>query len=243
MERGNALESGKDGILVSYTKTIVCFANSRKLTGRCVAGREWDGRNFGAWIRPIGACKNGELYNERYYEGWQDPKLLDVIEMTLLEPRPSGYQTENHLVDPSVKWRHLGRVSEGDLVSAVERPTGPIWVNGESTGNGRNDKIRSEVAVKLPNSLMLIQPEQMTMVVGTEGAAFGRPKRKVRGYFALAGHEYVLSVTDSVVEGQIKDAPDGSRTEVRNPVLCISLGEIFEAQNACYKLVASVIHV
>ena len=97
--------------------------------------------------------------------------------------------------------------------------------------------------MKLPNSLMLIQPEQMTMVVGTEGAAFGRPKRKVRGYFALAGHEYVLSVTDSVVEGQIKDAPDGSRTEVRNPVLCISLGEIFEAQNACYKLVASVIHV
>jgi len=39
---------------MSYTKTIVCLANSRKLAGRCVAGKEWDGRNLGA--RRIGAA-------------------------------------------------------------------------------------------------------------------------------------------------------------------------------------------
>jgi len=31
-----------------YTKTIVCLANSPKLTGRCVAGKEWDGKQPGA---------------------------------------------------------------------------------------------------------------------------------------------------------------------------------------------------
>ena len=228
---------------MSYTKTIVCFANSRKLSGRCVAGREWDGRGFGAWIRPISACEKGELNIERYYEGWKDPELLDVIEMTLLGPQPSGYQTENHLVDASVRWRPVGRATLGNLVSAIERPTGALWINGDSTGNGRNDKVRSEVAERLPNSLILVQPEQMTMVVATEGSDFSNPRRRVRGHFSLAGHDYVLAVTDPVVEGQMKQSPDGSRTELRNPVLCISLSEKFDAQNACYKLVAGVMHV
>lgn len=96
---------------MSYTKTIVCFANSRKLNGRCVAGREWDGRRFGAWIRPVSAREKGELDVERYYGDWADPHLLDVIEMSLLEPRPSSYQAENHLVDPGAKWRLVGRAT------------------------------------------------------------------------------------------------------------------------------------
>ena len=36
-------------------KRIVCLANSRKLHGRCVAGREWDGDRVGPWLRPVSA--------------------------------------------------------------------------------------------------------------------------------------------------------------------------------------------
>ena len=32
----------QSGQRMSYVKTIVCLANSRKLTGRCVAGKEWN---------------------------------------------------------------------------------------------------------------------------------------------------------------------------------------------------------
>ena len=95
-----------------YTKTIVCLANSRKLTGRCVAGKEWDGQTFGAWCRPVSARDRGELTAERWYrKTWRDPQLLDLIEVGLLAPRPSGCQRENHLVDPSVRWRFAGRVT------------------------------------------------------------------------------------------------------------------------------------
>jgi hypothetical protein len=74
-----------------YTKTIVCLANSRKLAGRCVAGKEWDGLKIGPWCRPVSAKDRGELTAERWYRRtWRDPQLLDLIEVGLLRPRPSG---------------------------------------------------------------------------------------------------------------------------------------------------------
>jgi hypothetical protein len=97
---------------VSYTKTIVCLANSRKLAGRCVAGKEWDGRASGLWCRHVSGRDRGELTAERWYQkSWRDPRLLDVMEVTLLGPRLSGCQIENHLVDTTVHWKFLGRIS------------------------------------------------------------------------------------------------------------------------------------
>src|ERR1700746_3593958 len=112
-----------------YTKTIVCLANSRKLTGRCVAGKEWDGQRLGAWCRPVSVRERGELTAERWYrKTWRDPQLLDLIEVSLLGPRPSGCQTENYLVDTSVRWRFAGRLTARELLSALDRP-GPLWMN------------------------------------------------------------------------------------------------------------------
>jgi len=226
---------------MSYTKTIVCLANSRKLSGRCVAGREWDGNRFWAWIRPVSSSEKGELVAERYCEAWRDPQLLDVIEIPLLEARPSGYQSENHLIDAKRRWVCQGAIAVDQLLPAVEKTKRPLWVNGGSTGNGRNDKITRSVATGLPNSLILVQPDRLTMTIDTEGVGFANPRRKVRGEFSLYGEEYVLAVTDPVVEREFKAKVDGSSRDVKEPILCISLSEIFEKQNACYKLIAGVI--
>jgi hypothetical protein len=229
---------------MSYTKTIVSLANSRKLAGRCVAGKEWDGYNPGARCRPVSARDRGELTAERwYYKTWRDPQLLDLIEVSLLGPRPSTFQTENHLVDTSVRWKYAGHVSAQHLVTALDRPTGPLWANGDSTGSGLNDKVPASVAERQRNSLVLVQPELLTMTVGTEGADVGNPRRRVRGHFSLAGHDYVLAITDPIAEKQIMSNPDGFSSELRNPILCISLSEKYVAQNACYKLIAGVMRV
>lgn len=84
------------------TKQIVCLANSRKLSGRCVAGIEIrDGKRLG-WIRPVSDRENQEVSeHERQYEDGSDPKVLDVIEVPLLRALPSGYQRENWLLDPN----------------------------------------------------------------------------------------------------------------------------------------------
>src|SRR5579864_8441835 len=121
---------------MGYTKTIVCLANSRKLTGRCVAGKEWNGRSMGPWCRPVSPLDRGELNAERWYaRSWRDPCLLDVIQVGLVEPHPSGCQIENHLVDTRVRWKFVGRVTSQTLVPALDRPTGSLWTNGDSTAN------------------------------------------------------------------------------------------------------------
>ncbi len=167
-----------------YSKTIVCLANSRKLTGRCVAGKEWDGEKPGAWCRPVSAKERGELTAERWYRRtWRDPQLLDLIEVSLLAPRPSGCQRENYLVDESFRWRFAGRVSVKQLISALDHPAGPLWMNGDSTVCGHNDKVPALVAERRTYSLVLVQPEQLSITVGTEGAERGFARRRVRGRF------------------------------------------------------------
>ena len=233
--------SPKSSVTMPYSKSMVCLANSRKLNARCVAGREWDGKRFGAWIRPVSSAEKGELGPERYCEPHRDPLLLDVIEVPFLEPRPSGYQSENHLVDARSRWRYCGTIAVNQILPAIENINGPLWVNGGSTGNGQNDRITRAAAMDLPNSLVLVQPRRLTMTIHTEGVGFPNPRRRVRGRFSLNDAEYVLAVTDPVVEGEFRAKADGSSREVERPILCVSLSEIFETRNECYKLIAGII--
>ncbi|HEX6822439.1 MAG TPA: hypothetical protein VF123_10315 [Candidatus Sulfotelmatobacter sp.] len=227
---------------MGYTKTIVCLANSRKLTGRCVAGKEWDGCRPGAWCRPVSSRERGELTAERWYaRSWRDPRLLDLIQVGLIQPRPSGCQTENHLVDNAVKWRLVGRVPPQSLLASLDHPKGPLWVNGESTSAGLNDRVHAALAERQPNSLVLVQPELLVIRISTEAPNTEHARRRVRGQFSLAGYDYSLSITDPVIEDPLLRRADGFSAELQRPILCISLSEKFVAQNACYKLIAGVI--
>lgn len=229
-------------VALPYTKTIVCLANSRKLAGRCVAGKEWNGRDFGPWCRPVSARERGELTAERWYaRSWRDPQLLDLMEVGLLAPRPSGCQIENHLIDTGVRWQYRGRISPQRLAAAVDHPSGPLWVNGESTAGGLNDRVPADVAERQPYSLLLVQPELLAVTIAMEGVGTEIPRRRVRGNFSLNGCDYSFSITDPVVEAPLKPQPDGFTYDLQKPILCISLSEKFAAQNACFKLIAGVI--
>jgi len=104
-----------------YTKTIICLANSRKISGRCVAGKETAGGKIGAWIRPVSGRPAGELSEEdRRFENGQDPRLLDVIRIPMVEPRPHGFQTENHLIDEGYYWTKEREASWDDLKAALQ---------------------------------------------------------------------------------------------------------------------------
>lgn len=88
-----------------YVKTLLCLANSRKTTGRCIAGRELVNGRLGDWIRPVSGRENGELSEEeRQFEDGRDPRVLDVIQVPMLEARPHAFQVENHLIDPDYYW-------------------------------------------------------------------------------------------------------------------------------------------
>ena len=159
-------------------KRIVCLANFRKLHGRCVAGREWRGGEAGPWIRPVSARDGQEVSEyERQYEGGSDPRVLDVVDVPLLEPRPNGCQTENWLLDPKRYWEKAGRLAPLDL-AALADPAAPLWIDGHSTWNGRNDKVPLEAAGAVADSLRLIRVESLS--IGYAHVPERAPTREMR---------------------------------------------------------------
>lgn len=219
-------------------KRIVCLANSRKLHGRCVAGREWTGDRAGRWIRPVSSREHQEVSEyERQYEDGSDPRVLDVIDIPLLEPQPASFQSENWLLDPEYYWERAGRLSWFDLPFLAD-PVSPLWVDGHATYHGRNDKIPLELAESVGDSLKLIHVSKLQLSVFKPGEAFGNAKRRVQGRFRHAGSWYFLWVTDPVYERGYLAKLDGEYS-VDECFLTVSLGEPFGG--AIYKLIASII--
>lgn len=224
---------------MGYEKTIVCLANSRKISGRCIAGKEALSKGFGEWVRPVSSRQSAEISEEeRRYENGEDPRLFDVVTIPMLEHRPKAYQAENHLIDDEMYWVKVGRLGWNDAGKLVDRQRGPLWLNNDSSYNGLNDRISLALAEKLRGSLLLIEPESLSIRVAVEGMEYR--KRRVRAHFRYDGHEYILAVTDPYIERTYLDMKDGEH-KVPNAYLCISLGDVFDRDQCCYKLVAAVI--
>lgn len=226
---------------MTYSKTIVCLANSRKTAGRCVAGIEIDGRRkFGKWIRPVSARDTQEVSeDERRYENGADPQLLDIVKVPFQKKVPHVHQTENHLIDDRYYWEKTGIITWDELRNAAQEEGDSLWGTGDSSYYGTNDRIPQKVAETYTSSLMLIKPKGLTVLVRVEGQEFGNPKRRIRAGFEWEGETYVLSVTDPVVERRFLQMDNGEYP-IADAVLCISLGEAF-SDGKCYKFCAAII--
>jgi hypothetical protein len=223
-----------------YLKTILCLANSRKPpSGRCIAGREIVQGGFGNWIRPVSARQTREISEEeRRYENGSQPKVLDVIAIQMSGTAPHQHQQENHVIDDAYYWVKRDRISWEALLGAVENLTGPLWLNGYSSTFGLNDRVDEYQLTRLTGSLYLIRPDDLRLVVATEGAQFGDPRRRVRAHFQVAGNSYIVGVTDPMIERDYLAHPDGEYA-INEALVCMSLGEVFHG--FAYKLAAAVI--
>jgi hypothetical protein len=221
------------------TKVIVCLANSRKHSGRCIAGKEVLADRYGKWIRPVSARPSAEISEEeRRYENGVLPKVLDIIRIPIIGATPQLYQSENHVIDAEYYWVKTDELLWIDVKQLVDKPV-PLWTNNDSTYYGLNDRVKVDLAARLNSSLMLIDPEDLTIKVVTEGAAFGNPRRRVRADFKHVSTYYSLIVTDPVAERALL-AKENAEYKPRDTYLCISLGEA-HTDGSCYKLVATVI--
>lgn len=166
-------------------KRIVCLANSRKLNGRCLAGRELEGNKPLGWIRPVSAREHQEVSErERQYQDGSDPAVLDVIDVPVLHGVPETFQQENWLLDPEYYWVKTGTAGWDSLESLLD-PVGPLWVDGHSTFNGHNDKIPEDIAETLLSSLKLVRVVGLRLRVFSPSAAFGDAKRPTPADYAL----------------------------------------------------------
>jgi hypothetical protein len=221
-------------------KTIVCLANSRKIDGRCVAGKEYlPGGRFGRWVRPISTNPSHSLSaKDMSYAGWKEPALLDLIEMSFEKYVPAAHQTENFIIDAGCQWRRVGRLSWNTLNGAVDKFTGGLWVDGASSRNGKNDLIPAAVRNGCTNSLALLEPEEFSICVREEGE-FG--SHRIRAEFVCGGVCYRFSVTDLKIEKEFKCKPVG-KYPLGKTRICVSVSMPYpSAKDPCYKLVAGVI--
>jgi hypothetical protein len=227
---------------MNYTKKIICLANSRKISGRCIAGKEITDDGYGEWIRPVSSRPTGEISEyERRFEDGGHPQILDVITIPLIKHQPHHYQQENHLIDDGFYWEKEGAVRVDELCSMVDNIPNEMWVNGYSSYNGINDRIPEDVANSLESSLLLVQPDTLAISVSVEGAEFGGGKRKVRAIFSVNDHQYKLAVTDPKIESKYLKKEDGRYDiDASKVYICVSIGEPYNGY--CYKLVASIIY-
>ena len=223
---------------MAKTKRIVCLANSRKLHGRCIAGREIVAGSPGEWIRPVSARDNQEVSEyERQYQDGSDPKLLDVIDIPLLEHSPRDHQQENWLLDPEIYWSKVDKFTWEDL-ELFSDTGGTLWQNGFTTYNGMNDQIPLQQAKQETSSLILIHVDEVRICVCAPGEAFGNSKRRVQAKFHFSGNDYALWVTDPTIERDYL-ARENGYYNLDECYLTISLAEPYKEY--CYKLVAAII--
>ena len=218
-----------------YTKQILCLANSRKPSGRCVAGKE----KSGSWIRPVSTRPGGELSEqERWFENGVDPKVGDIINVPMLGKQKHAFQTENHTIDDGFYWSLHRSATWKEIKDLVDSFSGELWGNDSSSYNGLKDRVSLDVACNIHESLKLIYVTDLLIIVQVEGAAFNNAKRKLRGQFSLNGHLYRLSITDPLIERRYFAGGDGE-FPIGAAALCISLGEPY--QDFAYKLIAGMI--
>lgn len=220
-------------------KRVVCLANSRKHSGRCIAGKEL--RSDGgarSWVRPVSDRPSEEVSErERQYQDGGDPKVLDVIDIPLKSPVPKAYQSENWLLDPDHYWTLVGQAKWKDLELIADNPD-VLWLNTSSTYSGLYDRVSETDASGLDRSLYLLHVDKLKIRVFAPGAAFDNPKRRVQADFEHRGVKYQLWVTDPHIEREYLGKADGDY-EVGECFLTVSLGEPHNGD--CYKLVAAVI--
>lgn len=213
-------------------KTIVCLANSRKISGRCIAGKEINAPN--SWVRPVSSREHEEISEEeRRYENGQKSQVLDIIRIQFIEYKENTFQTENILIDSGYYWEKTGEFNHADLDLLLDNPES-LWRNHNSSYNGIRDRISEANTAGISNSLYLIKT-CVTINVATEGTDFGNPRRKVRCTFTYNSWQYKLPVTDPKIEEEYLGYEDGDYP-IGMKYLCVSLGLCFshDAQNERY---------
>jgi hypothetical protein len=224
---------------MTYMKKIVCLANSRKTSGRCVAGRELTDNGIGPWVRPVSKRVTREISEtDRRYQNGQRASILDIIEVPMLESAPHNHHTEDHLIDEDEYWVKTGEAGWETIEKMLESHNGPLWTSGNSTYHGVNDKVSEEIAATLDFSLLLIRPNDLNILVRVESGFEGRPgKRRARARFNIDGESYLLQITDPKVEAEYLGRGDGTYA-VDDAIVCLSLSEAWNG--FVFKLVATI---
>lgn len=199
-------------------RQVLILANSRKLSGRCIAGKDHNGD----WVRLTKGGHRPVPVSEAI-----SCDVLKVVEVEGLRNTPSteyNYHTENSVYNIA---RAVATFDRNALAQFLDRPD-------DIFGTG---KLVPEVrAQELDSSLLFVHVQNLCIYIKD----CGQYGYKLRGEFDYNGITYTdISVTDSSVESRLANARYPYSENYDEAYITVSLGEIFGG--AAYKLIAGVV--
>lgn len=199
---------------------LVILANSRKLSGRCIAGKDSDGN----WIRLVKRRHDPIPVAEARHYG-----MLKVLEVDGIVNKPSreyNYHTEN---SSYTETRIIGNLQNALIENLVDTP-----VDIFGTGKCLNE---NEVQT-LRESLLFVKVTDFCIYYKD----CGQYGSKLRGEFTYNNMLYTdIAVTDSAIEQRLSEYSYPYQENYDEAYITVSLGEIFNGYS--YKLISGVITI
>ena len=175
---------------------FICLANSYKYGGRCLAGIEIklsaDGKQYRLsvredgnpqWIRPV---QKGAEHESIANETAQNIKLFDIIEVEVSEICGDCCQGEN------VYFKNLRIINH---LTPNTNHIKPLCSDEEYVLYSERNYLAADEYRQGNHSLMLICPENPSIIVENKETEDGQLKRKYYACFLYKGNEYKLPVT------------------------------------------------
>jgi hypothetical protein len=216
---------------------LICLANARKRSERCVACLRADGEGL---IRLVSNAEHGELiFAQRNLGDSGEPQIFDLIRVEVARPHPVPGQPGNWLIG-NCRWKLLERPAPQELHGVFAK----ALYRGNLIFGSALDKLgAASFRYRPPSaSLALLKPHNVRFLHEIIGS-----KKRVRALFDLGQNSFNLSVTDPPFEQLLKCRPAGIHTtaslgiqDENRLLFCASLGERFDDGN-CHKLVAGVL--
>lgn len=220
-----------------YSRKILVLANSRKHSGRCIAGIDLDSRE---WVRPINNPREkrsdptafSDYDLKKLYGDPFGPKLLDCVSLDFSKKIPEVHQPENELIK-GTKWEFIDKLPIKSLYKFIV--SAPCeWMRNCT---GYTDRIsRSKMESKpVSSSLILLhlnkadnKPEirHSTTTHGYPQSRLSFTYKNIRFDLSLTDNTYPLLQESYSDEEMLKDF-----------YVTIGLGELYAVTSSYHKLV------
>jgi hypothetical protein len=229
-------------------RRIIVLANSIKRGGRCVAGREVEGKEamVGNWLRPISDESEGELMSRHMVTANGSPlEVLDIVDVPLDHHANDKCHPEDWVLATSEPWRHRKKFPVNDVIGLGEKPR-DLWLEPRSN----TDRVTCDFLQHRTQhqSLYLLRPKNLRVRLWREFNQYkGYKQKKTRAIFSYGGAEFDLSLTDPIATTRYcTDFPtaDEPAREFTFPfqdncLMCVSLTPVLKGYH--YKVVATVL--
>jgi hypothetical protein len=142
--RGRKRESEMSSDAPNSIETIVCLANSRKISGRCVAGKRTGDNSLVPPNQQSSRARNLRVGSSLF--GRQTAQLLDTLRFRASRNAP-GHQSENVLIDDRFYWEKKGSASWDDVLE-FDPAAGPLGERIQCLHN-RNNAFQTDSSTKM----------------------------------------------------------------------------------------------